>query len=81
MQLGKKRRFNRRPPVKTCPLCGGDVYAWQEGTACSRCKREQAPDREALTAELRARRGLREPGPLGERRPGSRSSQGTDIGF
>lgn len=60
-----------RPPKRRCPGCGGDHYAWQEGTLCRRCRTDGAGDRAELAGMVRdarlARRArldaLREPKP------------------
>lgn len=49
----------RRPPKRRCPVCGGDVYAWQEDTPCRKCAAELRPDRSALVDEIKSRRAAR----------------------
>lgn len=53
----------RRPPKRRCPVCGGDVYAWQEDTPCRKCAAGLRPDRSALVDEIKSRR-LERRGPV-----------------
>lgn len=51
--------MRHRPPLRRCPGCGGDVYAWTEGTACRRCMSETAGDSQALVEMVREGRRRR----------------------
>ncbi len=46
----------RRPPLRTCPLCGGDHYAWQEDALCKRCRPELDSGFVDVVREQRAER-------------------------
>ncbi len=54
------RGRQRRPPVRTCPVCGGQHCAWAEGTLCRRCNGDEVQEREqGLGAVLREQRAKR----------------------
>jgi len=50
---------SRRPPLRRCPACGGDVYNWLEGALCRTCVDDALDGRLALTEMTRARREAR----------------------
>lgn len=50
------RGVKSRPPKRRCPVCGGDHYAWQEGTPCRRCRAEVLEERTGLADVLREQR-------------------------
>ena len=52
-----RRYVKNRPPLRICPICGGDHYAWQESAPCKRCARAEVAEREAgIGAVLREER-------------------------
>jgi len=46
----------KRPPLRRCPSCGGDFYAWSAGGICTRCRRGTQADATALADLARERR-------------------------
>lgn len=51
-----RKSYGRRPPLRICPICGGDHYAWSEQQACRRCRDDVLGERTALAEELKRRR-------------------------